>query len=505
MAATLRQYGGSGGTAASISPGPILLRAFLGNFRVHRSPPLHRPVQSCTITQNLRSVWRRFHASAELDRVVGFVTVLEDGDDKGIISIAAGCELTLPNRGAFEAQSYMTAPSHAFEAQRFWTAYRPWLAERGYVLYDMAIGPDMKVPYWFPPSAAVSAPPPYALYHRNESASLAPWQVMWVQARFAYAQDSQGRNVAIKVIKSDSEEERIYRHLLQCSELFNPDTFANVLPPLVYWKFLTSFCLLSCLCKLCSVGIAITKWVKCRWSDRTLLGDIKTVKEIMDFITDLLRGLSFLHDQRIAHRDIAECNVMVNYYSATPPDEINELRPLLEEHRRSSKARYCIFDYNLSKQFPSGELLENYRSPSTEALGGGTRITLGMFIRARNLFMLRFVDAIPAINMLAPLIDRMTTHIVSQRFTAAQAYDFCKSIVQDLSESDLNASVSLLIYGHRSMTLQECWEKVDPEFAASWSHYRSPPVPRGIRFLYWICSFDVGAQIVSCIRRTIRV
>ncbi|OBZ76514.1 hypothetical protein A0H81_03765 [Grifola frondosa] len=115
----------------------------------------------------------------------------------------------LPERETFEAQWYLTAPRHAFEAQRFWTAYRPWLSERGYTLFDLVIEQQDGVPFWVPPSAAVSASVPYAFYHRDEDAPLVPWQILWAQARFAYGQDSQRRNIAIKVIKSESEEEHI--------------------------------------------------------------------------------------------------------------------------------------------------------------------------------------------------------------------------------------------------------------------------------------------------------
>ncbi|OBZ76399.1 hypothetical protein A0H81_03783 [Grifola frondosa] len=55
--------------------------------------------------------------------------------------------------------------------------------------------------------------------------------------------------------------------------------------------------------------------------------------------------------------------------------------------------------------------------------------------------MFNFADAIPAINMLVPLIDRMTTHVISQRFTAAQAYTFWTEFVRalDTTAQKINA------------------------------------------------------------------
>ncbi|OBZ76511.1 hypothetical protein A0H81_03766 [Grifola frondosa] len=169
-------------------------------------------------------------------------------------------------------------------------------------------------------------------------------------------------------------------------------------------------------------------------------------------MTDLLRGLMFLHEQRIATvwtlQDIAETNVMVNYFSAIPFCKDDGLGPLLAKHRTSSKARYCLFDYNLSIQYSLGMPIENYRSPSTEALRGWDGyhprdVYQGEFEYnpfafdvgcLGNLFMFRFADAIPTINMLAPLFDRMTTHVISQRFTAAQAYAFWIEFVRSLSD-----------------------------------------------------------------------
>ncbi|OBZ78928.1 hypothetical protein A0H81_01338 [Grifola frondosa] len=211
------------------------------------------------------------------------------------------------------------APNSAFEAQRFWMAYSPWLAAHGYTLFDMVTGNGYMIPYWVPPLVAVSAPVPYAFYHRDENVPVTPWLMGAVETRFAFAQDAQGRNIAIKVIESDSEEEKIYQHLLHCSELFDPDTFASVLPPI---------CILRSTYRFSFVLMPM-------WGDRPFIKSMKTVRQVMDFMTDMLRGLSFLHDQRIAHRDIAHTNLI-----------------------------------STISQFPSGQPIESYRSPSTEAFIG---------------------------------------------------------------------------------------------------------------------------------------
>ncbi|OBZ77033.1 Cell division protein kinase 2 CRK1 [Grifola frondosa] len=231
----------------------------------------------------------------------------------------------------------------------------------------------------------------------------------WVEIRFAFAQDSQGRNIAIKVIESDSEEEKIYEHLLHCMELFDPETFANVLPPV---------CILRSSYKLSFVLMPM-------WGDLPFLKDIKTVREVMDFMLDMLRGLSFLHDQRIAHRDIAHTNLMINCFIPTHYLLIDKQRPLLEKHRSSSQARYCLFDFNLSKRFPLGLPIESYRSQSTEAFIGWDAfhprdVYQGEFeynpfafdvACLGNLLMFRFADVIPTVNIIQLLQRNHAKHV----------------------------------------------------------------------------------------------
>ncbi|OBZ77041.1 hypothetical protein A0H81_03750 [Grifola frondosa] len=119
--------------------------------------------------------------------------------------------------------------------------------------------------------------------------------------------------------------------------------------------------------------------------------------------------------------------------------------------------------------------------------------------------MFRFADAIPTINMLAPLFDRMTTHVISQRFTAAQAYAFWIEFVRSLSDEELSAEVTVSIYGDDKMTVEECWNRIPPAFAKLWSHYRSPSIPNSIRLLHWVCSYETGARFVRYVRKTFRI
>ncbi|OBZ76467.1 hypothetical protein A0H81_03749 [Grifola frondosa] len=238
----------------------------------------------------------------------------------------------LPEREIFEAQWYLTAPRHAFEAQRFWTAYRPWLSERGYTLFDLIIEQQDGVPFWSlhqPQSLRLYLTPSITAMrmHRLFHGKYYGHRLVLLMGKTPSVETSRSK------LSSRNQRKNIYNHLLQCCELSCTETFANVLPPLHVLR----------------IPHQLSFVVMPMWGDRLLLGDIKTAREVIDFIIDLLRGLMFLHEQRIAHRDIAETNVMVNYFSAIPFKD-DGLGPLWRNIERRPKLEF-LFDYNLSIHF----------------------------------------------------------------------------------------------------------------------------------------------------------
>ncbi|EIW54102.1 uncharacterized protein TRAVEDRAFT_173401 [Trametes versicolor FP-101664 SS1] len=84
--------------------------------------------------------------------------------------------------------------------------------------------------------------------------------------------------------------------------------------------------------------------------------------EVVDFVTQMLEGLAFLHSQCVAHRDIAALNVMMDGRALFPgghhpasiessPDLYEDLVPLL---RIDNPVRYFYVDFGLSVRFQPG-------------------------------------------------------------------------------------------------------------------------------------------------------
>ncbi|KAI0070464.1 hypothetical protein K474DRAFT_1608634, partial [Panus rudis PR-1116 ss-1] len=105
---------------------------------------------------------------------------------------------------------------------------------------------------------------------------------------------------------------------------------------------------------------------------------------------------------------------------------------------------------------------------------------------------------------LAPLFDKMTTHIIQERFTASEALSFFNSEIQrSLSDDCLDKPVTL---GPAPICLVDwCWKDLSPEFCTRWRSYRTPPIPWYDRVLDWVVSFRLGWRLVRYIRRTLNI
>ncbi|RDX48603.1 hypothetical protein OH76DRAFT_1404513 [Lentinus brumalis] len=86
------------------------------------------------------------------------------------------------------------------------------------------------------------------------------------------------------------------------------------------------------------------------------------VGDVIDFVTQMLEGLAFLHAHHVVHRDIAAQNVMMDgsqlYAGGFHPmrrgfslDVIDELKPL---SRADHPVRYYYIDFGLSERFAPG-------------------------------------------------------------------------------------------------------------------------------------------------------
>ncbi|KAF8977776.1 hypothetical protein BDQ17DRAFT_1208576, partial [Cyathus striatus] len=76
--------------------------------------------------------------------------------------------------------------------------------------------------------------------------------------------------------------------------------------------------------------------------------------------------------------------------------------------------------------------------------------------------------------MFAPLIDKMITRNIGDRFTAPEALQFFAKMRSQLTEAQLSAPFSdvedSLIYETR-----DHWKGLPDDFVKQWAHYKAPP------------------------------
>ncbi|OSC97563.1 kinase-like protein [Trametes coccinea BRFM310] len=90
--------------------------------------------------------------------------------------------------------------------------------------------------------------------------------------------------------------------------------------------------------------------------------DFNTIGEVIDFINQTLEGLAFMHRHRIAHRDIAVENIMMDATALYPdghhpvridysPDGIHPVSP---RPRSEHRVQYYYIDFGIACHFPNG-------------------------------------------------------------------------------------------------------------------------------------------------------
>ncbi|KAI0634044.1 kinase-like protein [Trametes polyzona] len=90
--------------------------------------------------------------------------------------------------------------------------------------------------------------------------------------------------------------------------------------------------------------------------------DFTTIGEVVEFIDQMVEGLLFLHRHRIAHRDIAFANIMMDARALYPeghhPVRLRHSEDLLSEAtplpRQGRSIRYYYIDFGLAVRFPEG-------------------------------------------------------------------------------------------------------------------------------------------------------
>ena len=103
--------------------------------------------------------------------------------------------------------------------------------------------------------------------------------------------------------------------------------------------------------------------------------------------------------------------------------------------------------------------------------------------------------------LLAPLFDKMTTSVISQRFTAEDALNFLERAVSQLSDEERS---STFILDQNSMRLGRTgtyWALLTPLFRTSWKEYQSPSTHWGKRILHYVTDWDLVWHVMCFVRK----
>ncbi|OBZ69510.1 hypothetical protein A0H81_10164 [Grifola frondosa] len=159
------------------------------------------------------------------------------------------------------------------------------------------------------------------------------------------------------------------------------------------------------------------------------------IGEVVDFIKQTLEGLQFLHSQRVAHRDCAAANIMMDgrplYPNGHHPlrrnhtvDGIFEIPPL---SRIDHPVKYYFIDFDLSRHFPEGTapsvLGRVGRDKEVPELSSDTpydAFKVDVYALA-NLYDKEFLQKYLGLDFLQPLIDDMKNVDPARRPSADRA------------------------------------------------------------------------------------
>ncbi|KAJ3501983.1 hypothetical protein NLJ89_g9094 [Agrocybe chaxingu] len=311
-----------------------------------------------------------------------------------------------------------------------------------------------------------------------------------------FAQDSRGRHVVIKIVQRDSEEYRILDFLRQHVDWSDFDNFSYVIPVLDLLPYEGNW-------------LAVMP----RWGVNHHLPWFATCSEVLDAIRCYLKGLAFLHEKRIFHRDLDPQNLYVNHFCCTKCLEDN---PFRHELRKGGQTKYAIADFNLSIMFAPDTSLRDCRLPTSEAYGVDQAThevyyahpdfnPFAYDVGALGIqFCYRYGHLTPQIPILAPLLGGMVTYDISKRFTAAEALSFLYENRKLLTEQQLSAVPSTDMDNpdilSQTWDQRDRWSGLSAEDLARWGRYRET-MPNYFErtVIGWLCCRMWGWRIVHSV------
>ncbi|KAF8909768.1 hypothetical protein CPB84DRAFT_1765442 [Gymnopilus junonius] len=322
--------------------------------------------------------------------------------------------------------------------------------------------------------------------------------IMILYGKVLFAQDSHSRHVAIKLIRTNTDEHRILRFLSQQS-----------------LETLKENCLIPALDFLHNEEFTFV--VMPRWGSAIHLPLVNRARDVLHIIRCMLKALAFLHENNISHGDVNQSNVLVNHFSDSEVLEQNLVRANL---RSQGLLLYALFDFDFSVMLPLEGDRTKYRLPYVRSWGtfnctmdtAQGEFDYNPFVMDVGTMGVRFCKHYQhltgEIPMLAPLLDRMTTRNLQRRFTAFEALHFFEAMYSQLTEDDLGQLVETrfefmeldLLYDE-----YDRWKRVPKAFAEKWDAYREPPIPWTTKTLRAICRKPWMCHVVPWIRWTFSV
>ena len=89
--------------------------------------------------------------------------------------------------------------------------------------------------------------------------------------------------------------------------------------------------------------------------------------------------------------------------------------------------------------------------------------------------------------MLAPLLDKMVTWNIKERFTASEALGFFEDMYSQLTLEQLESCPPPEKADADGWAVHDRWKDLPKDFVQRWSSFRTPKPPFMMRLLRWVC------------------